>query len=245
MGVGGRTVLAPLRFGEFVLDEAGFSLCRAGRPVDIEPRALRLLLHLARNRQRAVPSSELAAILWPDRTVSETSLKEAVNLARRAVGDAAGAQAVVAPLRRHGYRFVAAIDELEPHGAAAAPAGEPARFVGRVRELESLRAISTDVSRGGAQVVLLEGEAGIGKTTLARRFAEIATASGYAVVRGQSDSDCGAPSYWTWIQVLRELLARPEIAAVRRRSPNSLAIVKRLISSEEIARQTIVAGHDR
>ena len=52
------------------------------------------------------------------------------------------------------------------------------------------------------------------------------TASGYAVVRGQSDSDCGAPSYWTWIQVLRELLTRPEIAAVRRRAPHSLAIVE-------------------
>src|SRR5215831_8669512 len=139
------TVLAPLRFGAFVLDEAGFTLRRDGEPVDIEPRALKLLLHLARNRQRAVPSEELAAILWPDRSVSETSLKEAVNLARRAVGDAAGAQAVVATLRGHGYRFVAAVDELEPHRAAIAPAGEPPHFVGRTRELESLRAISSDV----------------------------------------------------------------------------------------------------
>ena len=71
MGVADVTVLAPLRFGEFVLDEAGFALRRDGRPVEIEPRALKLLLHLARNRQRAVPRAELAAILWPDHAVSE------------------------------------------------------------------------------------------------------------------------------------------------------------------------------
>jgi DNA-binding winged helix-turn-helix (wHTH) protein len=83
MRVEGGTVLVRLRFGDFVLDEAGFALRRDDRPVEIEPRALKLLLHLARNRQRAVPRAELAAILWPDSVVSETSLKEAVNLARR------------------------------------------------------------------------------------------------------------------------------------------------------------------
>lgn len=246
MDVETRTVLAPLRFGEFTLDESGFTLLRNGKAVAIEPRALKLLLHLARNRQRAVSRAELAAILWPDSVVSETSLKEAVNLARRAVGDGAGAQSVVATLRGHGYRFVAQVDrpETPPLAAVASPAEAP-HFVGRARELASLRAISADAGRGIGQIVLLEGEAGIGKTTLVRRFAEVAGASGYAVVRGQNDSDCGAPSYWTWIQVLRDLLTRPEIAAVRRRSPNSLAIVKRLVSSEAIAEQTIVAAHDR
>src|SRR6185369_10549123 len=154
--------------------------------------------------------------------------KEAVNLARRAVGDAAGAQTIVATLRGHGYRFVAAVAEHEAAAALHPGAGEPPHFVGRARELEMLRALSGDVGRGAARLVLLEGEAGIGKTTLVRRFAEIAEEEGYAVARGQSDSDCGAPSYWTWIQVLRDLLTRPEIAAVRRRAPRSLMNVKRL-----------------
>jgi tetratricopeptide (TPR) repeat protein len=108
-----------------------------------------------------------------------------------------------------------------------------------------LKTLSGDVGRGAAQIVLLEGEAGIGKTTLVRRFAEIATASGYTVVRGQNDSDCGAPSYWAWIQVLRELLMRPEIAAVRRRAPHSLRTVNRLVRSEAVGEQGVVAAHDR
>lgn len=240
MPVENTGALAPLRFGAFVLDEAGFGLRRDGQPVAIEPRALKLLLHLARNRQRAVPHTELAAILWPDRVVSETSLKEAVNLARRAVDDTAGAQAVVATVRGHGYRFVAAVA-----GGPAVPSGDASHFVGRVRELDALQALAGEVSRGAARIALLEGQAGIGKTTLVRRFAEVAAASGYAVVRGHSDSDCGAPPYWTWIQVLRELLPRPEIAAVRRRAPHSLATVKRLVGSEAMAEPTVVAAHDR
>jgi len=110
--------------------------------------------------------------------------------------------------------------------------------------LESLKALSGEVGRGAAQIVLVEGEAGIGKTTLVRRFAELAAGSAYAVVRGQSDSDCGAPPYWTWIQVLRELLVRPEIAAVRRRAPHSLRTVTRLVRSEAVG-EPLVAAHDR
>lgn len=237
--------LAPLRFGPFVLDEAGFELRREGQLVAIEPRALKLLLHLARNRQRAVPRSELAAILWPDRVVSETSLKEAVNLVRRAVGDAADAQAVIATLRGHGYRFVAAVEELgSPHPAGAASADRPT-FVGRSSELDMLRALAGDAGRGAAQVVLLEGEAGVGKTTLVRRFCELAAAAGYTVVRGHNDSDCGAPPYWAWIQLLRELLRRPEIAALRRHAPASLATVRRLVGGAAIDEPTQVAANDR
>lgn len=245
MGVDGATVLPPLRFGEFVLDEAGFALSRHGRPVAIEPRALKLLLHLARNRQRAVPSAELAAILWPSHAVSETSLKEAVNLARRAVGDAAGAQSVVATLRGHGYRFVAAVDEADAPAIAGASIGEVPHFVGRLAELATLRTLSGDVGRGVAKIVLLEGEPGIGKSTLVRRFAGVAAGSGFAVVRGQSDSDCGAPSYWVWMQVLRELLVRPEIAAVRRRAPHSLEVVKRLMQSEAVVESAAVEASGR
>jgi len=235
--------LAPLRFGAFALDEAGFALRRDGQPVAIEPRALKLLLHLARNRQRAVSHTELAAVLWPDRVVSDTSLKEAVNLARRAVGDSAAAQTVIATVRGHGYRCVPTLGEAaaDPVG----PRGEASAFAGRGPELETLRALAAAAGRGTAQVLLLEGEAGIGKTTLVRRFAELAAADGYAVVRGHSDSDCGAPPYWTWIQVLRELLQRPEMAAVRRGAPHSLATVKRLVGSETMAQPTVVAAHDR
>src|SRR5262249_6166288 len=102
-----------------------------------------------------------------------------------------------------------------------------------------------NVGRGEARVVLLEGEAGTGKTTLARRFAEIVAASGYAVVRGHSDSDCGVPAYWTWIQVLRALLDRPEMATVRRRAPRRVGMLTRLVYNESIAESAVVEAHGR
>jgi len=244
-GVAGSTVLAPLRFGEFILDEAGFTLRRAGHRVEIEPRALRLLLHLARNRQRAVPRQELAAILWPSHAVSDASLKEAVNVARRAVGDVAGAQTVVATLRGHGYRFVAPVDEIEATGASNVSSYERPQFVGRGVELDLLRTLTGEIGRGAAQIVVLDGEAGIGKSTLVRRFAEIAAESGCAIARGQSDSDCGAPPYWAWVQVLRELLLRPEIAAVRRRDRRTLEMLDRWVQSEAVAGHTVVEANGR
>ena len=46
------------------------------------------------------------------------------------------------------------------------------RFVGRKRELEALRAALAEARRGEPLVVLIEGESGVGKTALTRRFLE-------------------------------------------------------------------------
>lgn len=246
MGRDDRSMLAPLRFGEFTLDEAGFELRRNDQPVAIEPRALRLLLHLARNRQRAVSRDELTAVLWPGLTVSEESLKQAIHLARRTVEEAGGKQSVIATLRGHGYRFVADLDDspaqLEPTRSSSA---QLAPFVGRVNELDRLAVLLNEVGRGTARVVALSGEAGIGKTTLARRWAESAATAGYAVARGRSDSDCGAPSYWSWIQVLRELLPRPEIDIVAHRAPRRLANTQLLLRNEAISESPMVEAQGR
>lgn len=47
------------------------------------------------------------------------------------------------------------------------------------------------------------GEAGVGKTTLARSLIEVATSSGTSVTWGRCIDDTGAPPYYPWIQVLR------------------------------------------
>lgn len=55
------------------------------------------------------------------------------------------------------------------------------------------------------RVVLLAGEAGIGKTRLAHELAAIALAGGTSVARGRAASDVGAPPLWPWLDVLRSL----------------------------------------
>ena len=48
-----------LRFGEFELDEDLCELRRRGSRVEVQPKALDLLLYLARNRERVVSKREL------------------------------------------------------------------------------------------------------------------------------------------------------------------------------------------
>jgi hypothetical protein len=54
-------------------------------------------------------------------------------------------------------------------------------------------------------VVLLTGEAGIGKTTLLREAARYAEGTGARAAWGWGWPGGGAPGYWPWIQVLRAL----------------------------------------
>lgn len=80
-------------------------------------------------------------------------------------------------------------------------------FVGRLEELERLRA-ALDASRTGkGRLVLLSGEPGIGKTFTVVEFATHADREGVQVLWGRCHGEAGAPPYWPWTQVLRELIA--------------------------------------
>ncbi|GAA3445220.1 BTAD domain-containing putative transcriptional regulator [Planomonospora venezuelensis] len=104
-----------------------------------------------------------------------------------------------------------------PAGRTAAPAwsGEAEeRLVGRERQLGRIGALVAEVRRGRGGVLLIEGEAGIGKTRLARAAAGEAAARGMAVLWGRCVDTATAPPFWPWAQALRE--AGPEAAeAVR------------------------------
>jgi hypothetical protein len=86
----------------------------------------------------------------------------------------------------------------EPVEAAAAD-----RFVGRSGELGVLRNALGEAAAGDAQLVLVAGEPGIGKTELAHAFAREARGDGALVLWGSAWEDGGAPPYWPWAQVLR------------------------------------------
>ncbi len=115
----------------------------------------------------------------------------------------------------------------------AAPAGPPhGAFVGRQRELDELRRALAAARDGRGGLYLLSGEPGVGKTSLAERLAEDAAASGFAVAWGRCTESGGAPAYWPWVQMLRQLL--PAGTAVR---PRDLA---ELVA--ELARARSVTG---
>ncbi|HVG66461.1 MAG TPA: AAA family ATPase [Actinomycetota bacterium] len=79
-----------------------------------------------------------------------------------------------------------------------------AGLVGREDVLAQLRRAVEDAARGRGRLLLLTGEAGIGKTAVAAG----AEGRGVRVVWGWSWQGEGAPAYWPWVQVFRSLVTK-------------------------------------
>jgi len=91
-------------------------------------------------------------------------------------------------------------------------------FVGRDRELTKLRAAWARAARGAGALVLLSGEAGVGKTRLMSELARIVQSEGGRVLVGTTAAPESTP-YQAIIEALRSglplLLARPPASARR------------------------------
>ena len=94
-------------------------------------------------------------------------------------------------------------------GAGAGPGQAVwAGLVGRSDVLAQLRRAFEDAAGGRGRLVLLTGEAGIGKTSVAAQAAADADGRGARVVWGWGWQGEGAPAWWPWVQVLRSLVAQ-------------------------------------
>lgn len=214
---------ARYRFGAYELDVPRLEVRHRGVAVPLQPKAWDLLVYLIRHRERVVTKDELLAELWPDVVVTEASLTKAVAAVRRALGDAGDAQTCIATVRGRGFRFVAAVAELDPavegplaRTAARDPREKATPFVGREDVLEAIAAALAEARKGSGRLVLLSGEAGIGKTRTAAEAATRGAAAGFRVLHGWCHEVEGAPALWPWLVVLRQVLAGPGASALTR-----------------------------
>ena len=76
------------------------------------------------------------------------------------------------------------------------------RLIGREQALAAARLVLADACRGTGQLLMISGEAGIGKTAM---LAELIRQAGPVplVLRGFCWEGDGAPPYWPWSQVLQ------------------------------------------
>ena len=88
---------------------------------------------------------------------------------------------------------------------ASTPVNHLRRLVGRERELAAAGALLDDLDRSRGGLLVLVGEAGIGKTRLAEEIVDVARVRGARAVWASAWQGDGVPPLWPWVQILRQL----------------------------------------
>jgi len=100
-----------LQIGEWSADPAANALRRAGDTVRIEPKAMEVLVVLARHAGEVVSREQLFAAVWPGVVVGDEALTQSIIKLRRALGDNPRAPAYIETISKRGYRLVAPVGE--------------------------------------------------------------------------------------------------------------------------------------
>jgi len=106
-------------------------------------------------------------------------------------------------------------------------------FVGRAGELAALTADLDAAVGGHGGVVLVAGEAGIGKTRLVEELAARAIVRGAVVLWGRCWEGAGAPAFWPWVQVIRGYVQvqAEDLASLRHDLGAGAADIAQLVSA--------------
>jgi DNA-binding SARP family transcriptional activator/DNA polymerase III delta prime subunit len=113
---------------------------------------------------------------------------------------------------------------------------EPAaQFVGRQAEQQVLERAWKQAAEGGARLVLIGGEPGIGKTTLASALAASVFAQGAIVLYGRCDEDLGIP-YQPWVEAIGHVVRYGPDELFENQVPTRMAELARL--APELADRT-------
>ena len=93
-------------FGDIRVDVARFQVTRAGEVLDLEPKALAVLIFLIERRDRLVLKEEILDGVWRDTFVTPNALTRVIAQLRKALGDDAQEARVIETVPRRGYRFL-------------------------------------------------------------------------------------------------------------------------------------------
>jgi eukaryotic-like serine/threonine-protein kinase len=99
------------RFGEWQVSAADCTIrhCELRTEVQIEPRAMDVLVALCANAGVVLGADELLHLCWDGVTVGENQVHKAVTQLRRALGDRATAPRYIENIRKRGYRTIAEV----------------------------------------------------------------------------------------------------------------------------------------
>lgn|GEM_PF-1613773 len=191
-------------FANFELDERNCLLLRDGEPVSIRRRVFAVLHYLIAHSGALVTKEELLANVWPNESTVEAVLPQNIAILRQLLGDDHKNGRFIQTVHGRGYRFIAPVT----CGGSPPTAAESSACIGREHVLSELVALIAVACSGTGQSIVLQGDPGIGKTTLLHELGEQARARGMLVLDAHCQDAAGAPSFWPWQQILRPLTAQ-------------------------------------
>ncbi len=116
---------ARYRFGPYVVERPAYRVLRDGQTITLSPKLVDLLLYFVSRPSVLVTKDELFAAIWPDVTVTENALTQAISDLRQALGDEPSAPTYIQTVARRGYRFIAPVEALPEFETDAPAHAEP------------------------------------------------------------------------------------------------------------------------
>ncbi len=184
-------------FHDFTLDPHAGTLLRHGEPVVVRKKLWDALCLLVERRGNLVATEDLCHAVWRGIQVSDGSVANLIYELRRALGDRAAQPTCIETISGRGFRFIAEVRDATTTDA------DP-DFVGRADEMGRLVDAWSRAAAGERQLVLVSGEAGIGKTKVIHRFLQWASTRQPAprVLIGRCHSRRGAAAYLPVFDIL-------------------------------------------
>jgi len=112
-------VAACFAFERFVLDTSERQLKFDERPVELNARYLDALALLVRDPGKLVSKNRFLDEVWRGVPVTDEALTQCIRTLRRQLGDDAARPRFIETVPKHGYRFIAPVEVVEPNGAVA------------------------------------------------------------------------------------------------------------------------------
>src|SRR5262245_54966839 len=156
-----------LSFEGYSLDLGNERLLYDGDLVPLTPKAFAVLRRLVEDAGQLVRKDDLLRSVWRDTHVSDGVVRVIILELRRALGDDSEQPRFIETVARRGYRFIAAPTRTPRRPAVA---DEHGRIVGRDGVIATIETRFERACAGERQLVVLSGEAGIGKTTVLDAF---------------------------------------------------------------------------
>ena len=202
--------MSALCFGPYCLSGPKGPLTREHEEIALRSKTLQVLWYLVQHAGEVVEPGQFFAAVWPKTVVSGGVLAVSIRELRRALSDDPKSPTYIRTVHRRGYRFIAPVMRGLKDGAPAT-GPDPAFLLGRDAELRLLDESYECVRAGERQVVLVTGEAGIGKSTLVdvwvgglRQREDVWFGRGQCI----EHSGAGEP-YLALIEALRKLCSGP------------------------------------